>query len=39
MRAAAAYHSDPVLCSMIAPEVSAFKLSKAKTRISAKRDT
>lgn len=39
MRAAAAYHSDPGLCSMIAHEVSAFKLSKTKTRISTIRDT
>ena len=39
VRAAAAYHSDAGLCSMIAHEVSAFKCTHAQTRISTKRDT
>ena len=36
VRAAAAYHSDAGLRSMIAHEVGAFKLSKTQTRISTK---
>ncbi|MCB0138162.1 MAG: transposase [Caldilineaceae bacterium] len=34
VRAAAAYHSDAGLCSMVAHEVSAFKPTNAHTRIS-----